>query len=263
MIDILTSGQVADLAAIAQICEELGAHLVVIGATSLLLLMGDIGRFTRDIDLTVALDFDQFERLTLRLSALGWTRAPKLEHRWNTPRQTMIDLLPAGATLRREGTITWPESQFQMSLAGFENVFTNSVAVQLPGGVNIHVAPPAVTALLKIIAYMEDPYRRAKDLQDIRLILRSYEEKTDRIFSDAVFAAELPDFEFVNAFLLGLDLRALLAGAPAADDTRFVDRFLAKFLQQDEDGYFDGESDFGAKSFRGQIHAFRKGYTGK
>ena len=116
MNDILTPDQIADLEGISQICEELGADLVVIGATSLLLLMGDLGRFTRDVDLTVALDFDEFERLAMRLAAIGWTASPKLEHRWIAPRQTIIDLLPAGAELRRGGFITWPTSQFKMSL---------------------------------------------------------------------------------------------------------------------------------------------------
>ena len=37
MNDILTPDQIADLAGIIQICEELGADLVVIGATSLLI----------------------------------------------------------------------------------------------------------------------------------------------------------------------------------------------------------------------------------
>ena len=134
---------------------------MVIGATSLLILMGDLGRFTRDVDLIVALDFDEFERLTIRLAAIGWTPAPKLEHRWIAPRRTIIDLLPAGAELRRRGSITWPASQFKMSLSGFDHVFANAVKVHLPGGLTIHVSPPIITALLKIIAYVGDPYRRA------------------------------------------------------------------------------------------------------
>ena len=71
MSEVLTSDQIADLAGISQICNELGADLVVIGATSLLLHMGDLGRFTRDVDLTVALDLDEFESLTSRLTAIG------------------------------------------------------------------------------------------------------------------------------------------------------------------------------------------------
>jgi predicted nucleotidyltransferase len=256
--DILTPDQIADLAGISQICEELGADLVVIGATSLLIMMGDLGRFTRDVDLTVALDLDEFERLTMRLAAIGWTPSPELEHRWTAPRRTIIDLLPAGAELRRSGSITWPASRFKMSLAGFEHVFAHAIEVHLPGGMTIRVAPPIVTALLKIIAWVADTYRRAKDLHDIRIVLRRYEQESDRLFSDAVFDAELPDFEFANAFLLGLDMRALATG----DDAQFVDQFLGRLLAQNEEGRFD-ESDFGIKSFCGQIDAFRKGFTGQ
>lgn len=256
---ILTPDQIADLTAIRQICDELGADLVVIGATSLLMLLGDIGRFTRDVDLTVALDFNDFERLTTRLAAIGWTPAPKLEHRWIAVRRTVVDLLPAGPDLRRIGSITWPTSQFKMSLAGFEHAFTHAVEVRLPEGLRIRVAPPLVTAFLKIVAWLDDPYRRAKDLQDLRSVLRRYEQKSDRLFSDTVFDAELPDFEFANAFLLGVDMRTLAKG----DDARFVGRFLERLLAQEQDGHFDAESDFGMKRFRGQIHSFEKGFTGQ
>ena len=74
-----------------------------------------------------------------------------------------------------------------------------------------------------------------------------------------MFDADLPDFEFANAFLPGLDMRALATG----NDARFVRQFLGRLLAQDEEGRFDDESDFGMKSFRGQIHAFRKGFAGK
>ncbi len=103
-----------------------------------------------------------------------------------------------------------------MSLAGFEHVFAHAVEVHLPEGMTIRVAPPIVTALLKIIAWVDDPFRR------------------------------------------GLDMRALVTG----DDARFVDRFLGRLLAEDEEGQFDDESDFSAKSFRGQIRAFRKGFAG-
>jgi len=146
-----------------------------------------------------------------------------------------------------------------MSLAGFEHVFAQAVEVHLPEGLTIRVAPPIVTALLKIIAWVDDPYRRAKDLQDIRIVLRRYEQESDRLFSDAVFDADLPDFEFANAFLLGLDMRALATGG----DARFVEQFLGRLLAQDEEGRFDDESDFGMKSFRGQIQAFRRGFAGE
>jgi len=140
MRDVFTPDQIADLMAISEICAELNADLVLIGAMSLLVSMTDIGRFTRDVDLTVALDLDEFERLSERLTAAGWTRASRLEHRWIALRQTIVDILPAGPKLRSAGFIQWPISQFAMSLTGFEHVFTKAADLALTSGAHIRVA---------------------------------------------------------------------------------------------------------------------------
>ena len=257
MKDVFTRDQMADLMAINEICAELEAALVLIGAMSLIVSMDDIGRFTRDVDLTVALDLDEFALLTDRLTAAGWTRAPRLEHRWIAPRKTIVDLLPAGPKLRSAGSIEWPLSQFAMSLAGFDHVFANAVDLPLTNGAHIRVAPPSVTVLLKMIAYTEDPHRRAKDLADIRRVLGRYEADSDRLFSDAVFDAELPDFSEANAFLLGVDLRALAT----QDEAAYIERFLGHFLLQDE-GELDAD-DFAEREFEGRLHAFEKGFKGQ
>jgi predicted nucleotidyltransferase len=47
----------------------------------------------------------------------------------------------------------------------------------------IKVIPPVVLMLLKVVAFMDDPARRAKDLEDIRGLLHSYEsDNQERIF---------------------------------------------------------------------------------
>lgn len=56
--------------------------------------MGALERFTRDVDVTVALDLDEFARLIDRLITAGWNRASKLEHRWVAPRETFCLLVP-------------------------------------------------------------------------------------------------------------------------------------------------------------------------
>jgi len=144
-----------------------------------------------------------------------------------------------------------------MSLAGFDHVFASAVEMHLAEGLRIRVVPAVVTVLLKIIAYMEDPHRRSKDLQDIRVVLARYEAQSDRLFSDAVFDAELPDFEVASAFLLGLDLRALATN----DDAKYVMNFLMYFLRQEDEGYFD-DDDFSTKAFRDQIRALNRGFAG-
>lgn len=254
MKDVFTPDQRADLVTIREFCAELNADLVLIGAMSLLVSMEDIGRFTRDVDLTVALDLDEFALLTDRLTGAGWTRVPRLEHRWIAPRKTIVDLLPAGHKLRSAGSIEWPLSQFAMSLAGFDHVFADALDLLLDNGAHIRVAPPIVTVLLKIIAYTEDPHRRAKDLDDIRLVLRRYEADSDRLFSDAVFDAELPDFSEANAFLLGCDLRSLASKAEAAYVERFIEHFFA--LAERE----PSPDDFAGRDFKGQLRAFERGF---
>lgn len=254
---VFTRDQMADLVAINEICGQLEAALVLIGAMSLIVSMDDIGRFTRDVDLTVALDLDEFALLTDRLTTAGWTRVPRLEHRWIAPRKTIVDLLPAGPKLRSAGCIEWPLSQFAMSLAGFDHVFVKAVDLPLTNGAHLRVAPPLVTALLKIIAYTEDRHRRAKDLDDIRVVLGRYEADGDRLFSDAVFDAELSDFSEANAFLLGVDLR----GLATRDEAAYIERFIGHFLPLDE-GEFDPE-DFAERDFRGRLRAFEKGFKGQ
>jgi predicted nucleotidyltransferase len=169
----------------------------------------------------------------------------------------MVDLLPAGPKLRSAGSIQWPISQFEMSLTGFEHVFPNALDTPLANGARIRVMPPIVTVLLKIIAYTEDPYRRAKDLDDIRPVLGRYESESDRLFSDTVFDAELPDFSVANAFLLGLDLRSLAT----KEDATYIRRFLACFLSRDEEKF--EQDDFAARTLRSQLLTFERGFTGQ
>ena len=134
-----------------------------------------------------------------------------------------MDILPAGPKLRAAGQLTWPKSGMVMSLAGFDYVFQQAVEIELAPGLHVKAVPPPVLFLLKVVAYLDDPHRRAKDLEDIHGLLKSYERESDRMFSDAVFAAELPDVEFVPAFLLGTDLALFCRGSERAVIERFLD----------------------------------------
>lgn len=252
MTSFFTTEQLTDLIQINGICQTMGADLVVIGAAAIMIQLGDLGRLTRDIDLTVALDLDDFRGLSIALESAGWQRIAKLEHSWTTQSDTIIDLLPAGPRLRAAGKIIWPESEFEMGLAGFEHVFPSSVLTQLGPGAALRVASVPAVMLLKIMAYMDAPYRRAKDLQDIRLILRRYLHDSDELFSDAVFDAELPDFSLANAFLLGRDLGRLLE----FHDTPVIEKFIDRVLSH-QDSAADSGVDLGS-----QLGAFAQGLRG-
>jgi len=58
-----------------------------------------------------------------------------------------------------------------MSLVGFEHVFATAQPVQLAPGLTLKVISSTTLMLLKIVAFMDDPQRRTKDLDDIRGLL--------------------------------------------------------------------------------------------
>ena len=124
----LTDNQIADLRVLQHRCAALGAELVIIGAIAYQIHFPAESRHTGDIDFAVALDLDEFAELERRLLADGWVRFAKREHRWRSAQATILDLIPAGPKLREAKQITWPISQFKMSLVGFDHVFANRSA---------------------------------------------------------------------------------------------------------------------------------------
>ena len=142
-----------------------------------------------------------------------------------------------------------------MSLAGFDHVFRNSVTVSLGPGLQCKVVPPPVLALLKMASYADDPHGRAKDLVDLRRLLGRYERESDRLFSDAVFKAELPDIEFAGAFPLGVDVRAIAT----ADDREITARFLSQVQPKIDDAPASDLDGRDTAQFQQQIAAFRQG----
>jgi predicted nucleotidyltransferase len=144
-----------------------------------------------------------------------------------------------------------------MSMAGFDHVFGDSVTVLLEGGLEYKAVPPPVLVLLKMAAYLDDPYGRAKDLLDFRRLLRNYERDSERIFSGEVFQAALSDIEFAGAFLLGRDAGRIMT----ADDHEFVARFISLVESRTEEAPaldFDGRD---TARFQQQMAAFRQGLS--
>ena len=223
MIDF-TEAQLADLTHLQDICNELKTELVIIGAMAYKFHFPETERYTTDIDLTVALDLGDFAGLARTLTKLGWERDQKREPRWRSPRGTLIDLLPAGTKLREAKMLIWPESQFSMSLVGFDHVFAEAEAIKINNSLTVNVALVPALALLKIVAFLDRPYERQRDLDDLRGILSQYKEGSDRLFSDEAQAANLSDFSLTNAFVLGVDLRALCT----AEEVPVVETFLAR-----------------------------------
>ncbi|MGA3092771.1 MAG: nucleotidyl transferase AbiEii/AbiGii toxin family protein [Terriglobales bacterium] len=256
----LTVAQIADLGALRDHCTALGADLVIIGAIAYQVHFPGELRHTGDIDFAVALDLNEFAELERRLQADGWIRFVNREHRWRSAQGTIMDLLPAGPMLREAKQLTWPVSQFTMSLVGFEHVFMDAQPVEFSPDLTLKVISPTTLMLLKIVAFVDDPQRRVKDLDDIRGLLTLYEGNSERLFSDVVLDAALADFGLAPAFLLGIDLKALCSPEEAA----IVNAFLAA-MNENNPAWMSfvrarGVGDHVEEDARAQLDAFRKGF---
>jgi predicted nucleotidyltransferase len=256
----LTAAQIADLGVLRDHCVVLGADLVVIGAIAYQVHFPGELRHTGDIDFAVALDLNEFAELERRLQADGWIRFANREHRRRRAQETIRDLLPAGLKLREAKQVTWPVSQFTMSLVGFEHVFTDAQSVEFSPGLTLTVISSTALMLLKIVAFMDDPQRRVKDLDDIRGLLTQYEADSQRFFSDVVIEAGLADFGLAPVFLLGADLRALCS----PEEAEIVNVFLAA-MNEDNPAWMSfvrarGVGDHVEEDARAQLDAFREGF---
>jgi predicted nucleotidyltransferase len=148
-----------------------------------------------------------------------------------------------------------------MSLAGFDHVFQDSTIQDIGSGVLYRTVPPPVLTLLKIVSYLDDPHRRAKDLIDLRGLMHLYERDSERLFSDEVFRADLPDIESAGAFLLGLDLRAIATQMDISQVHSFVERMKLQDPAPDPVSIDDDWSTREAARFRQQLLAFAKGFA--
>jgi len=257
----LTDNQIADLRVLQSHCRALDAELVVIGAIAYQVHFPAESRHTGDIDFAVALDLDEFAELERRLLADGWVQFANREHRWRSAQGTILDLIPAGPKLREAKQITWPISQFTMSPIGFDHVFATAQPVRFAPDLTLKVISRTALMLLKIVAFMDDPQRRAKDLDDIRGLLVQYEADSDRVFSDVVLDAALTDYGLAPAFLMGIDLRAL-----CRDDEVIVVHAFLDAMDEDNPAWMSfvrarGIGDHVEEYARAQLDTFRQGFN--
>jgi predicted nucleotidyltransferase len=208
-------------------------EFVLIGASALQIHI-PLNRNTRDLDVSLAVDLDEFPAGLNDLA--GWTQTPEREHAWLGPGDVRVDVLPAGPKATAVGYVQWPGGS-RMSVVGFRHVFEHTTKTRVSDGVVVDVAQPHVIALLKMVAYLDRPAERGRDLADIAFLLERYVDDDDeRRWSDEVLAAG-PDFEDVPSYLLGRGLGPLLDSTERAAVLRFLDvvtdpRTMGRLIRQ-------------------------------
>lgn len=258
----LSQAEIDDLRDLCQLCERMNADLVVVGAISYQLHYSDDELKTGDIDFAIALDLIDFAKLQAELLALKWAQDPKREERWRSKHGALLDLIPAGKGLRESKEFTWPKSEFAMSLVGFDHAFSEARPVTVAEDLVLRVVPPVILMLLKVIAFIDDPQRRHKDLFHIRALLSKYQADSDRVFTEAITDAGL-EYSLASAFLLGLDLRELCT----EEEMELVRRFVALVSDEDKSAWWafvkasPRSSERDEEAARAQLRTFSEAFS--
>jgi predicted nucleotidyltransferase len=147
--------------------HETRPELVLVGAVAL----GNhlpLQRTTADIDLALLVSPADIVPL---LTTLGWRRDEHMRQRWYGPAHFRADIIPATRELVATGTVQIDEGA-TMSLVGFDLAFEHAVAADLPGtSASVRVASLPAILVLKMVAWLDRPSERTKDLGDIAAVL--------------------------------------------------------------------------------------------
>lgn len=203
-------------------------RFVLIGASAMRLLLGDRSRETYDLDLILGVPLDRYPA-DLEAEA-GWSRHPKREHTWVAPGDVYVDVLPVNADKGEPSVVTWPQSGFQMSVVGLQLALEHAMTIQAEPDLTIQVAPLALIALLKMVAFLDRPDERDRDLADIALILDEYiGPADDRRYEEEIFNLGLR-YEEISPFLLGKRLTEIVN----PPERKVIERFVSLVENADD-----------------------------
>lgn len=203
--------------AIDNVANDLNIPFFVVGAAArdAILKHGyDINtiRATIDIDLAVRVpDWDQYDALRRALIMTGKFKDDKRQARRVLYEGSYpVDIVPFGKVQDQDGRISWPpEYEIELNALGFEQSFNDSTLVRLRSdpALDVRFASLVGQALLKLISWNDNYPNRAKDAQDLLLIMlkyidsgnqeRLYDEETDLL---------VKDYELASPRLLGRDI---------------------------------------------------------
>ena len=210
---------VSALGRISQISSSTKIPFFIVGATArdiLLEVHYGIGskRATVDIDIPVFIEsWDQFNHLKDEL--IGSTDfAPTRDiHRILFKKRLPIDIVPFGGIAKKGELIEWPpDGSFEMSVTGFHECFRHAIQIKLSDNPElvVKVASLAGLAILKLIAWDDNPDRRRKDAPDLFFIIQNYLDagNLERLFDEAPDIVEASDYNFEegSALFLGRNI---------------------------------------------------------
>jgi len=185
-------------------------------------------RMTGDIDLGINVaNWEQFDKLIDSLISTGRFSRTKEPQRYLFG-YIPIDIVPFGAIAGDQVKIGWPpEHEIFMSIIGFKEAFDNSIMVRLNSDPELDVKVPTLPglAVMKLISWKEKYPERAKDADDLLLIMHEYEQagNFDRLYDKELNLLEEEGFDtqLASIRLLGRDM-AMIVDKDTAREVRSI-----------------------------------------
>ncbi|OGA90099.1 MAG: hypothetical protein A3G27_18075 [Betaproteobacteria bacterium RIFCSPLOWO2_12_FULL_66_14] len=210
--------------ALRAVAEPLGVEFFLMGAAARDLMMRyahgiETLRRTEDADFAVMVrDWTAYE--TLREGLIGGgnfaARPGPAAHRLRHAEGMPLDIVPFGGVERPDRTFAWPpDHSMVFDCFGVKEAFAASVAVQLPDGVLLKVAPIPALTILKVCAWQDRKHSEpGRDARDLLLFLRCYMNcgNLERAAAEHGDLFEAEDFDYVQAGvrLLARDIASLI-----------------------------------------------------
>jgi len=179
------------LKAVAEACGKMEADFFLIGALARDVLLEhiyetEVPLTTGDVDIAVAVEgWQAYEDLRRALAEEhGFENGPE-KQRLRSPEGTPLDLVPFGGVEEEGGKARFPpEGSPELTVLGFEAAWEAARMVRFGEGLVgegnggkgplLRVASLEGLALLKLLSWNERPRKRARDAQDLCLLLQHF-----------------------------------------------------------------------------------------
>jgi predicted nucleotidyltransferase len=217
MKQFISDQEQAALRDLVQTAAPSGVGLMAVGASARQLVFDrpnniPIYRTTTDWDFAVSVEswsaFDELRAaLTQKLFRQDAIRPHRVIH---IATGVEIDLVPFGG-IEHQGRITWPDTNEEMNVTVFRDVFDKAMDVEVGPGLFIRAATPQLHVPLKVLAAGDRVAITDRDVKDLRHILANYPTggRESELFNEPLSQArtlEHFDWYFAGPLLLGADL---------------------------------------------------------
>jgi predicted nucleotidyltransferase len=223
---------------LSRVLSQEGRRFVLIGATvpQIVLDFRDSAgsRETRDVDAIAEVqDWDDFAHIRERLLEEGLRKGRVAHELWLD--DVCIDLIPFGPGLIQNDKLSWPYGDSVMTACGFEEALGCARDQEVVPDLKLPVVSIPGLVLTKIVAYMDRPEERARDLIDILYCFEYYESALGQSrrfdYAEAEVDGDAVTFEEAGAFLLGIEVAALAKPNSLEIIRRFLDKIADEFAR--------------------------------